>query len=65
MYDDPRVLCVFPVPLNIVRDFLWAPEGANSPVEFELVWRSIFWRKFESDRIVFVHFGDFSDEVER
>lgn len=56
IWNDPDVWLVIELPLKIVRDYLWKQEGADSPEEFEKVWRSIFRGKFESDRIVFVHF---------
>lgn len=62
-YDDPRVSFVLFLPLRIVRDFLWLEEGATGPAEFEKVWRSIHRGRFDPDRYIHVHFGDFSDEV--
>lgn len=59
VYGDKRVKYVFGMKLKDVRDFLWQTEGADSPEEFEKVWRSLFRGKFDPDRMVWVHFGDF------
>ena len=58
-YEDDRVRFVVQMKLKDVKDLLWQTEGANSPEEFEKVWRSIFRGKFEPDKNVYVHFGDF------
>ena len=58
-WADSRVVMVLRLPLWFVRDFLWQVEGADSPEEFEKVWRSIFRGRFDKDKIVFTHFGDF------
>ncbi|RLG45306.1 MAG: hypothetical protein DRN81_01945 [Thermoproteota archaeon] len=60
-WDDHRVKRVTFVPLGFVKDYLWQPEGADSPEEFEKVWRSIFRGNFDPERPVFVHWGDFRD----
>lgn len=57
--DDDRVYLILELPLRVVRDYLYREEGADSPDEFEMVWRSIFRGSFIPDRIVYVHFGDF------
>lgn len=59
LWNDSRVYLVIKLPLGIVRNFLYKEEGAETPEEFERVWRSIFRGKFDSERVVFVHFGDF------
>jgi hypothetical protein len=61
-FDDPRVCHIFEMKLKEVRDLLWQTEGADSPAEFEKVWRSIFRGKFEPERTIFVHFGDFREK---
>ena len=58
-WKDDRVYLIIQLPLGIVKEWLYREEGANSPEEFEKVWRSIFRGNFNSERIVFVHFGDF------
>ena len=60
-WDDPRVKMVWYAPLGFVRDYLWQPEGADNPEEFERIWRSIFRGKFEENRIVNIHWGDFRE----
>jgi len=57
--DDPRVMWITVMPLEIVRDYLWQVEGADSPEEFEKVWRSIHRGHYNGEDEVFVHFGDF------
>jgi hypothetical protein len=52
---DDSVWLILELPLKIVRDYLWKQEGADSPEEFENVWRDIKG-SFEEDKIVFVHF---------
>ena len=59
IYNDPRVKCTLSIPLGYVKKYLWELEGADSPEEFEKVWRSIFRGKFVAGKIVIVHFGDF------
>ena len=61
-FDDTRVLGVVWLPLSFVRDHLYQVEGADSPEEFEKVWRGIHKGHFEPERIVCVHFGDFREE---
>lgn len=61
VYSDPRVQWVTKVPLHIVRDFLYAAEGADSPEEFEQVWRSLHRGHFKEANNVYVHFGDFRE----
>ena len=56
---DKRVFAITAMPLRIVRDFLYAVEGAKSPAEYEKVWRSIHRGHFNPEQIVYVHFGDF------
>lgn len=60
-WRDPRVCLVICLPLWIVKDYLYEEEGANSPEEFEKVWRGIFRGKFEKNRLVYVHFGNFKE----
>jgi len=60
--EDPRVRYIVQMKLKDVKELLWQVEGADSPEEFEKVWRSIFRGKFEPERDVYVHFGDFRDE---
>jgi hypothetical protein len=62
IYNDPRVYLILQLPLCIVRDYLWKEEGADSPEEFEKVWRGIHRGRFEPMKMVYVHFGDFSDD---
>lgn len=62
-YDDPRVLGVVWLPLSFVRDHLYQVEGAESPEEFEKVWKGIHKGVFDEKRMVCVHFGDFKEET--
>jgi len=59
--DDLRVQYICYLPLEIVRNCLFASEGADSPQEFEQVWRSIHRGKFNKEDFVYVHFGDFRE----
>jgi hypothetical protein len=59
IWNDPRSDFVIKAPLWAVKKYLFYLEGAESPEEFESVWRSIFKGKFEPEREVFVHFGDY------
>jgi hypothetical protein len=59
-YNDPRVKFIEEKTLGFVKNNLYREEGANSPEEFEKVWRSIF-NNFDDNKIVFVHFGDFRE----
>jgi hypothetical protein len=63
-WEDDRVYIIIKLPLKIVRDYLYKEEGANSPEEFESVWKGIFRGRFNPDREVYVHFGDFKEKVE-
>jgi hypothetical protein len=60
-WQDPRVVKIEENSLAFVRDFLWQPEGADSPEEFEKVWRSIHRGKFDPEKTVWVHWGDFTE----
>jgi len=60
-YNDPRVIIIIPIRLRAVKNLFWQMEGADSPEEFEKVWRGIFRGKFDPDRGVFVHIGDFRE----
>jgi hypothetical protein len=64
-YKDPRVRFIVQMKLKDVKELLWQTEGADSPAEFEKVWRSIFRGKFEPRRNVYVHFGDFRSELKK
>ena len=61
-WNDSRVRRIWYVPLGFVKEFLWQPEGADSPEEFEMVWKGIFRGRFEPDKMVFVHFGNFREK---
>jgi hypothetical protein len=59
-WNDKRVYLILKLPLWIVRKYLYKEEGADSPEEFEKVWRSIHRKRFlDWDKEVFVHFGNF------
>ena len=59
-YTDPRVVNVIKMPLWVVAAYLWKMEGADSPQEFEKVWREIHPKRGWTPNLdVFVHFGDF------
>ena len=66
-YNDPRVTSIIKCKLGYVKDRFWHAEGADSPEEFEQVWRDIHkqWGAkegvFKPDQIVYVHFGDFRE----
>jgi len=62
-WNDPRVIDMTWLPLGFVRDHLYAIEGADSPEEFERVWKGIHRGHFDPTKVVCVHFGDFSREV--
>ena len=58
--------CVFSVarlPLWFVKQHLWQIEGADSPEEFEKVWREIHRGQFEADKFYYTHFGDFREQI--
>lgn len=59
-WADKRVYLIRKLPLGMVRDHFWQEEGADSPEEFERVWKSIHRGKFDREKMVFVHFGRFS-----
>lgn len=61
--NDFRVKYIVEMRLEDVRDLLWQVEGADSPEEFEKIWKGMFRGKFDPERIVFVHFGDFRRSV--
>jgi len=59
-WNDQRVTKIEERTLRDVRDNLWREEGADSPEEFEKVWRQIHRGKFDPEKTVFVHWGDFT-----
>lgn len=61
-YADSRVEFVFAAPLWFVKKYLWRDEGANSPEEFEEVWKNIHRGIFDAGRIVYVHYGNFKKD---
>lgn len=61
-YEDERVDYIIMLPLRVVRDYLWVQEGAESPEEFEKVWRGIHRGKFDPNKLVHTHFGNFREE---
>ena len=64
IYDkDPRVHYISPkLPWWLIKNYLWQPEGANSPTELQIVIDKIFRRKVEDDEEFYVHFGDFKEK---
>jgi len=63
---DPRVEWISPpLPLSFIKQYFYKLEGARSPDELQRVINQIFRKKVSEDREFYVHFGDFSDEVER
>ena len=63
--DDPRVDWISPpLPLWFIKKYLYKPEGADSPEELQKVVNQIFRKKVDSDRKFYVHFGEYSDEVD-
>ncbi len=61
IWNDPRVYIIIKLSLETVKKRLWIFEGADSPEEFEKVWRSICRGKFNPKEEVYVHFGKFGD----
>lgn len=65
IYHDPRVkFIIMSIPLKLVKKYLWKEEGADSPEEFEKIWRSIHRGKFDPEKKVYTHFGNFKENVE-
>jgi len=62
LWNDNRVYLILKLPLGVVKNFLYKEEGADTPNEFEGVWRGIFRGKFNPDRLVYVHFGNYKDK---
>lgn len=55
-YDVEGVTAIEPMLLQAVKEFLWRQEGADSPEEFEQVWRSIHSKRgFKGTDKVYVH----------
>lgn len=65
IYNDKQVLGVARLPLWFIKEKLWQIEGADSPEEFEKVWRKIHRGQFEADKCYYVHFGDFKEETQK
>ncbi len=61
VWDDDRVVAIVWLRLDFVRDHLYQIEGADSPEEFEQVWRSIHRGHYKGSNLVCVHFGDFRE----
>jgi|GEM_PF-2735146 len=64
IHNDPRVMGVVSMRLGEVKEHLYRGEGYESPEKFQRVWEKIHARakkEFDPDRIVAVHWGDFSD----
>ena len=54
--DDYRIKYITPaLPWWFIRDFLYEPEGAESPEELQRVINQIFRRKVEDDEMFYVH----------
>lgn len=51
-----RLQHVMELPLWFVRDYLYKLEGAESPDEFQAVWKSLHRGKFKAQELVWVHF---------
>lgn len=60
-FYDPRVVLCFEIELGRVRDEFWQIEGADSPEEYEKVWRSLHRGHYRGNRWVYIHFGDFRE----
>lgn len=63
-WNDSRVEFVIQAPLWFIKKYFWQLEGANSPEEFERVITQILG-KFEPERIMYVHFGNFKEKRQR
>lgn len=51
-----QITHIFKLPLEIVRDYFWQIEGANSNTEFQEVWEDIHHKKgFEPEWEVYTH----------
>lgn len=62
--NDPRVKYILPEPLTVefIINYLWQPEGADSPEELAGVFRGIFrFAGLNLKRKLWVHFGDFRE----
>lgn len=46
------------LPLWFVKRYLFIQEGADSPGEFEKIWKKVYRGKFDKNKLVFVHFFD-------
>lgn len=57
---DERVAWITPkLEWGFIKKYLWQVEGANSPIELQMVIDAIYKRKVSNDEMFFVHFGDF------
>lgn len=62
-YDsDPKVIWISPkLKWGFIREFLWQPEGADSPKELQKVIEGIYKRKVPDDEMFYVHFGNYGE----
>lgn len=51
-----EIKLVLNLQLWFVRDFLYSLEGAESPDEFENVWKGIYYGRFDANKYVWTHF---------
>ncbi len=51
-----RLQKILELPLWFVRDYLYTLEGAETPEEFQAVWKSLHRGKFKAPELVWVHF---------
>lgn len=63
--NEKCIISIARLPLWFVKEHLWQIEGADSPEEFEKVWRKIHRGQFEADKSYYVHFGNFAEEVKQ
>ena len=63
VYNEKCVFSVARLPLWFIKQHLWQIEGADSPEEFEKVWREIHRGQFEADKFYYCHFGEFQEQI--
>ena len=63
IYNDKNILGVVRLPLGFIKEHLWQIEGADSPEEFEKVWREIHEGQFEAEKSYYVHFGNLKEAI--
>lgn len=60
--DDDRVTWISPkLPWWFIKEFLYVPEGAETPEELQEVIEGIYKRYVQPEEEFYVHFGDFKE----